>query len=332
MLPVAVYQDVLDPALLRAVQAAAAAYLDGPPVPDSMSRRTLCSTHWVPLQEESAAHHAIEQAAALLFALILRGDSLLSPDQAADLVGGEWWLQEQGGDDFPKEFHTDQDLYVVESADGSICSSSSHPTLSSVLYLGDVGGATAVFSQRRRAADEASGCSALVPEEPARAVLSFPRKNQLLVFRGDLLHGVMHPMLPPRGVPPTDDAPRLTLLINFWSRRPSGAHAPHPPLPPPHPIAGGSGELGKDARAGMGGPRLVEIVEIVCGVSFDSDASFWREQRVPPAVESTLLSHGTHPPLVINYAPMARPTNGTYPLAGTASARFWFDCRDRDAE
>lgn len=63
-------------------------------------------------------------------------------------------------------------------ADGTL---KRHPCVSSVFYLDDVGGGTAVFGQ--------TTCDgALTPALPSHVAVAFPMPNQLLLFQGDRLH------------------------------------------------------------------------------------------------------------------------------------------------
>ena len=287
---VAVYRDVLHPSLLAAVVQAVNVYLDSeqpPLLPDSM-HTTLCATHWAPLTDEEPAAHPIEQLVAALYRLIRRGASPLHADEAAGLAGGEWWVQEQALDDCPKEFHTDQDLCLLPGRDG-VQSSVAHPALSSVFYLDGIGGATAVFAQRRCVV--ARGVSTLEPPLPPHAALAFPTPNQLLLFRGDLLHGVLQPLGTARGPRPTDEAPRRTVLVNFWNGRPSAAHAPAPPLPPPH---------AADERR-PASPSCADFVQLPASSSFEAER--WREQRLPEtAVGSLPKGEGPPPPVLLSFS------------------------------
>uniref|UniRef100_A0A7S3WAC3 Uncharacterized protein n=1 Tax=Strombidinopsis acuminata TaxID=141414 RepID=A0A7S3WAC3_9SPIT len=320
---VAVVQDALAAPLFRAVQEAAEVYLSAEPpaLPEHMSD-TLCATHWVPLGDGYSPGHAIEKMTVLVFELIQQGLAPLSKEEASRLVGGEWWLQEQGQDDRPKEYHTDQDLRLVEACDGTKTSRSSHPMLSSVFYLSHMGGPTAVFSQRQSILSEADGHRSegvahsldvlYVPPTSPDVTLCFPYENQLLFFRGDLLHGVMHPLKPPRGEQATDNAPRITLLVNFWEQRPSAAHAPHPPLPayaptPPHHDAHRPARSFKTGRSGALAkavvPTAMEVVRMERRALFLDDAPAWNAQTVPPAVENALPTTRRQHPLLICYVP-----------------------------
>ena len=62
------------------------------------------------------------------------------------------------------------------------------PIASSVFYFDKVGGGTAVAAQT-----ESMETGDLLPQLPDKVLVSFPRKNQLLLFRGDLYHGVLWP-------------------------------------------------------------------------------------------------------------------------------------------
>jgi len=63
-----------------------------------------------------------------------------------------------------------------------------HPCVSSVFYLDDVGGGTAVFGQTRHWGSCGVVDGALTPALPSHVAVAFPKPNQLLLFQGDRLH------------------------------------------------------------------------------------------------------------------------------------------------
>lgn len=149
---VAVFEDVLPPALLREVEVAADSYLatdlGATDVPGS-----LCATHWVALTSGPSgtprlarpASHPFERAVAWLCAQRVLITWLAR--RGLTFSGVECWLQEQGSDDDPKGMHTDRDVCMVRGAEG-VEYRSAYPCISSVFYLTTPGGPTAVFDQR----------------------------------------------------------------------------------------------------------------------------------------------------------------------------------------
>ena len=217
--------------MTAAVLSAAAHYLDQglapPDVPDAF-----CNTHWMPLVPESwpacpqsahAPRHALEAAVLAVACAAAQSDIPLLRD--ARIVGLEWWLQEQWADDLPKEWHTDKAVGrvgVSDGVDGGIITR--RPLLSSVLYLCDCGGPTAVVASRAESleatVDEAKGA-------PLGLSVAFPSCRSLLLFDGSLLHAVLHTPDAPLGRRPSDVQPRRTFLVNFWvDSPPPGAYPP----------------------------------------------------------------------------------------------------------
>ena len=114
----------------------------------------------------------------------------------------EWWVQH-------KPHNAGHELHF-DSVQGH--SGVHTPLVSSVLYMSEgVGGCTLVTDQQLEASSCAS-CGQLVA----------PRKNRLLFFSGDLLHGVV----PGSGVPTSEESGqrRITLMMAFWPKCPYTAH------------------------------------------------------------------------------------------------------------
>ena len=324
--------------LLDAAREVAAKYLDqGLAPPDDPS--ALCSTHWLPLVEGSwpraptAAHepqHAIERAVLEVTVAAARAQLAgrwPSPERSTLHVQGvEWWLQEQWPDDEPKEHHTD--VVVGLSDDGGSCSHGS-PLLSSVLYLSATGGPTAVFNQTCPHGEPPR------PMLPSAVALAFPSPGSLLLFAGDLVHCVLHPP-PLLATPPTEQAPRRTLLVNFWGVRPPGAAdvllPSLPPLPPPLCVPA---ETEPEAAAV---PAAPEPAVLPCAVPFARHQRPWRNQQLPDelgsqacAVLGQAPSESAVPPcrrmLVIGYAPSAPASDGA-DAAPPPAAEPWKWWRD----
>ena len=275
-----VVQDALGPDLQSAVEHAADAYLEGDTMAPVCAGDSLCSTHWLPLHEGLHTRppaNALEAHAARLVQL---------PDvqrrlgaETASLAGVEWWLQEQDPDDEPKGLHTDKDVTFGAEEESSCIERC--PFVSSVLYLSDTGGPTAVFDQRKRD-------STLWPRVPTAVTLGFPRRGQLLLFDGALLHGVLHP---PPGVARalSSEQPRRTLLVNLWRDEPAAAREPAAQqpveLPPPPPTTAAPAVAGCNSGASSLEPLSLELPH-----AFLDDAPSWRAQHLPPPLSEALAT------------------------------------------
>jgi hypothetical protein len=180
--------------------------------------------------------NAIEEA--VVYHLLPRIQCHLGEELTSTIVGYEWWVHTRPvGASLGHNLHFDTDESKLETAaDGSI----SHPFVSSVLYLTapPVSGATIVFQQTPEATDNAPF-----------AWCSQPVDNSLMVFPGNLLHGVLpcrdagtseetaiavvtndkvddddaliNSLLAACGQPPPDDSARhrLSFMVGFWTRR-----------------------------------------------------------------------------------------------------------------
>ena len=127
------------------------------------------------------------------------------PNGFPDNYGGlEWWMQIRG---------TKEDITFHYDKDEGICSLEHkyiYPIKSTITYLTNVGGPTAIFND----------------EEYNNGYLSYPKKNKHLVFDGHLFHGVIGPL---SKIKPTKDSKRITLLINYWKKKPIEPNCVHPP-------------------------------------------------------------------------------------------------------
>jgi hypothetical protein len=155
-------------------------------------RQSYFTTFWLPRGAVPA--HAVEEAVLALWRLA----------GAGRCDGAEWWLGRAYTTDIPVEFHFDQDVK-------GRCRR--HPRLSSVFFFNSVrGGQLAVTDQ--------------VPgiRTATRLETVAPRRNRYAIFAGNLLHGV----LDARGRSPGERVQgprgrlRLTLVVNYWDRRPTG--------------------------------------------------------------------------------------------------------------
>jgi hypothetical protein len=156
-------------------------------------RESYFTTFWLPRAALPA--HAVEDA-------VLALSRLAAP--AARWTGAEWWIGRSYTTDLPIGFHFDQDV----KGRGAL----RHPLLSSVLFFNSVrGGHLAVTDQR-----PGSG-------EAKRLATVKPRANRYAVFDGDLFHGVLDARgrTPGRRLPGPPGRLRVTLVVNFWKRRPT---------------------------------------------------------------------------------------------------------------
>ena len=126
-------------------------------------------------------------------------------------IGMEWWLGRlHYGESLP--FHTDRDRSLRKQT-GQVV----HPLWSSILYLNRFPNSPTVIYDQVLSPDGKSW----IPPEPTfgRSLDAVP--NHYAVFQGDLRHGVVASGIhqkpsKPKNVPEL----RLTLLVNYWDRRP----------------------------------------------------------------------------------------------------------------
>jgi hypothetical protein len=119
-------------------------------------------------------------------------------------AGVEWWIGRSYTTRVPVEFHFDQDVKAGRGL--------RHPLVSSVFFFNPVrGGQLAVT-------DQIPGSAAATRLETVK-----PRRNRYASFAGNLFHGVLdargrtpgRPLAGPRG------RMRITLVVNYWARRPT---------------------------------------------------------------------------------------------------------------
>lgn len=138
---------------------------------------------------------------------------LVQPDPRC--IGMEWWLGRlKYGESLP--FHTDRDRSLRKQT-GQIV----YPLWSSILYLNRFPSTPTVVLDQVLGPD---GKSWVPPEaKSGKSLDAVP--NHYAVFRGDLRHGVVANgagQKPPGLSRKTEKSPelRLTLLVNYWDRRP----------------------------------------------------------------------------------------------------------------
>jgi len=164
-------------------------------------------TFWHPLNE--APSNVVEDAIAPLAPIILR--------RGTKLAGVEWWIGRMFTTRVPLDFHHDRDLKLYDTT-GRV----RHPIYSSVLFLNAApGGSLAVTHQRlvRR-----KGAFVLSPSEARQFETVRPQANRFAIFGGNLFHGVLdaNDETPHGTLPGPTGSPRLTVVINWWDRRPTG--------------------------------------------------------------------------------------------------------------
>lgn len=123
---------------------------------------------------------------------------------AAGWQGVEWWIQDRYVAD-SKEYHLDTAItWCSENGWTVLEKCPFYPTIASIVYIDDIGGPTVVFNQTMTS-------SGIYPYLPEEIWLSYPHKNKMMLFNGNLLHGVLNSISETNG-----DKRRRTLLINYW--------------------------------------------------------------------------------------------------------------------
>jgi len=125
-------------------------------------------------------------------------------------AGAEWWIGRSYTTNVPVGFHFDQD---VRSRRGL-----RHPQLSSVFFFNRVrGGQLAVTDQRAGRGGQPR------PAVAGELQVVAPRRNRYALFDGGLFHGVLDARgrAPGRKLPGSRGRLRITLVVNFWDRRPA---------------------------------------------------------------------------------------------------------------
>lgn len=166
------------------------------------SNGSYSTTFW--FARNSAPGNLAEEAIARLFETVNPGD---------DCIGAEWWLGRLGHGK-KLRFHFDRDLALQEKTGEIVC-----PILGSVLYLNDYPSTPTVIVGQVPGADGKTK----VPETPKYEESVQAVANRYMVFAGNLRHGVIPDQaklhLDPRR-PDGKPERRLTLLVNYWHRRP----------------------------------------------------------------------------------------------------------------
>jgi len=160
------------------------------------------TTFWFPLGGEPT--NIVEECVSRLCQAVRPG---------AGCIGMEWWLGRlKYGESLP--FHTDRDRSLRKQT-GEIV----HPLWSSILYLNRFPSSPTIVYDQVLARDGESW----IPPRPKAGKSLEAVPNHYAVFRGDLRHGVVANGATGKrsGAGGKSPALRLTLLINYWHRRPA---------------------------------------------------------------------------------------------------------------
>lgn len=170
-------------------------------------RESYFTTFWLPRGAEPA--HAVEEAVLALWSRA-----------GIRCAGVEWWIGRAHTNRLPIEFHFDQDVKGRAPR---------HPVVSSVFFFNSVRGGHLAVTDARPGR-----------ETPTRIETVKPRRNRYALFRGDLLHGVLDERgrTPVRAAKSPNGRLRITLVVNFWRRPPTGVarwspRGPYARLAPP---------------------------------------------------------------------------------------------------
>jgi hypothetical protein len=163
------------------------------------------TTFWFPIGVKPA--NIVEECISKLYAFVQPGPKC---------IGMEWWLGRlKFAESLP--FHTDRDRSLRHET-GQIV----HPLWSSILYLNRFPSSPTVVLDQVLSPD---GKSWIPPEaKSGRSLEAVP--NHYVAFRGDLRHGVQfneaaHKKPCRSGHAQKSPELRLTLLVNYWHRRPA---------------------------------------------------------------------------------------------------------------
>jgi hypothetical protein len=138
--------------------------------------------------------------------------SKFAPLAPEETLGFEWWLLFQRTDQH-FQLHFDRDE-VAALAQGIHYS----PLQASVFYINNVGLPTVVYDIKPADEDMDYLLAASI-QDPI--VITPPEDNKLLLFQGDLLHGI-------KGQGMQSDEIRFTFLVNFWKNKPLEPHCYRP--------------------------------------------------------------------------------------------------------
>jgi len=188
------YDDALPLSLYHRLHKAMASIGDEKPA----GKDTYSRTFW--FKRNAVPSNVVEEA-------LLELEKWAEP--AADYMGMEWWIGRlKRGKKL--SFHFDRDLSLSRDTGRSV-----FPMLSSVYYLNQFDSSPTVLLDQVPGEDGKSK----VPEKVKLSASVSAIPNHYLVFPGKLRHGVIPDISKLEQDDP--DAYRLTLLVNYWDRKPS---------------------------------------------------------------------------------------------------------------
>jgi len=128
------------------------------------------------------------------------------------IVGVEWWFSRMRTTDVQVDFHQDRDEKLALRGGPLV-----HPRFTSLLFMNSVRGGALAVTKALPNEDNPSLAPDTLDFDIAR-----PRPNRFVYFRGDLTHGVLdaHNRIPTGKLPGTSRL-RVTLVMNWWSQRPT---------------------------------------------------------------------------------------------------------------
>jgi hypothetical protein len=128
------------------------------------------------------------------------------------LAGVEWWLSRMRTTDVQVDFHQDRDEKLALRGGPLV-----HPRFTSLLFMNSVRGGALAVTKALPCEDNPS----LAPDTRDFDLVA-PRPNRFAFFRGHLTHGVLdaNNQIPTGRLPGTSRL-RVTLVMNWWSQRPT---------------------------------------------------------------------------------------------------------------
>ena len=235
------FDNLVSPALLPSIETEVAAF-----EPPSHG-----ATAWYGLG--TLPRTTVEELIANVIAPVALGSDLMQ------FAGADWWVQPRTAEN-AKSYHSDTDTQNCHATGEKECHGAD---VSTVFYLDSAGGPTIMFNQ-------SFGPNGLKPRIPNQLGLCEPRVGRLLVFRGDLYHGVLKR---------PGSARRLTLLVNLWRSKPDQALAWTPPETP------------RKQHRHVGPPvahRPVPLTPVSISTTFDKGFEDWQAQKLPKHIEKAI--------------------------------------------
>jgi hypothetical protein len=175
-------------------------------LPVHVLRHSYFTTFWLPASPNRQPPRELESPIERLVAFLWR-----LADPPSSCSGVEWWIGRAHTNALPIGFHFDQDVKARRGF--------RHPLLSSVFFFNRVrGGQLAITDQVPGPRGEPR------PAQASALEVIEPRRNRYVVFPGNLFHGVLDEegRVPRSAARHARGRVRLTLVVNFWERRPTG--------------------------------------------------------------------------------------------------------------